>query len=164
MKELNVPKNNDVIYKNSTIIETIFFHQFVAELISYCTKNNIQDIEVLNPLIDRNGYDIVLVINNEPFYIQFKTKEFGSSTRILTQNCELFKKENRFIILFEYDKTNFKLFKSVVYDLRNKHKEDYQLLENRKNVVKIPISSEKDAHYNDLNSVINYFKALTNRL
>jgi len=163
MEELNAPKNNNVIYKNSTIIETIFFHQFVSELISYCTKNNIQDIEVLNPLIDRNGYDIVLVIKNETFYIQFKTKEFKSTTKDLTQNCEIFNKLNRFIILFEYEKTNFKLLKTIIFDLRAKSVTDYKRNEKRKNAVFVPISSEKINHFVNLGFVIDYFKTLKNR-
>lgn len=93
----------EFINHNSTLIEQYFYHTFLSKLIEIqCFKKNYK-IEIISPLVDLDGYDIILNVNNKPLYIQLKSKYKKSSTKVVPISEKLFTKNFRFVFLFEYN-------------------------------------------------------------
>ena len=84
---------------NSSFIENMIEHVFVSEMLqeAWINRNHLK-LEVLRAEVDDSGYDIVMTCNNKTRYIQLKTSELGSSTRIQKMNIALLKKENACIL------------------------------------------------------------------
>ena len=84
-------------YQNSILIESYFYHKFLSDVIFYSWRNEKHDIEILPTIIDKDGYDFVLIKNNTPFYIQTKSTKIkgkGFSSTSFPINVKLFNKEN----------------------------------------------------------------------
>ena len=102
MSEEIKPLHNELSAYRKVVLE----HLFVGELLRALWPRH---VEVMKPLIDDSGYDLVVEFENVVRHIRLRSSFVGSSTRKQTIHELLWEKPDGCIIWIFFDKETFEL-------------------------------------------------------
>ena len=90
-------------YLESSGLEKVLEHRFVAELSTCLWLDGCRDVEVLRSEVDAHGYDLVIETNGMMRHIQLKSMVRGGKKQHVTVNTRLAAKPAGCVIWFDYD-------------------------------------------------------------
>lgn len=96
-------------YLESSGLEKVLEHRFVAELSTHLWLDGCRDVEVLRSEVDAHGYDLVIEANGMMRHIQLKSMIRGGKKQHVTVNTRLSAKPAGCVIWFDYDPMTLEL-------------------------------------------------------
>jgi hypothetical protein len=90
-------------YEDSSTVEKLMEHIFLAEVLQECWFNRREIVEVLRAEVDAAGYDIVLQIADRARHIQLKASRQGGQTSKQTINRKLSSRAGGCVVWIAYD-------------------------------------------------------------
>jgi hypothetical protein len=96
-------------YLDSSGLEKILEHRFVAELASVLWLEGCRDVEILRSEVDAHGYDLVIEARGTMRHIQLKSMVVGGKKQHVTVNTRLVTKPSGCVVWFDYDPKTLEL-------------------------------------------------------
>ena len=90
-------------YLDSSGLEKVLEHRFVAELATSLWIEGCRDVEVLRSEVDAHGYDLVIEARGTMRHIQLKSMVTGGKKQHVTVNTRLAAKPSGCVVWFDYD-------------------------------------------------------------
>lgn len=89
-------------YLDSSALEKVLEHRFVAELASALWIEGCRDLEILRSEVDAHGYDLVIEARGSMRHIQLKSMVIGGKKQHVTVNTRLAAKPSGCVVWFDY--------------------------------------------------------------
>jgi hypothetical protein len=96
-------------YLDSSGLEKVLEHRFVAELATSLWIEGCRDIELLRSEVDAHGYDLVIEAKGTMRHIQLKSMVAGGKKQHVTVNTRLAAKSSGCVVWFDYDPRTLEL-------------------------------------------------------
>lgn len=96
-------------YMDSSGLEKVLEHRFVAELATSLWIEGCRDIELLRSEVDAHGYDLVIEAKGTMRHIQLKSMVAGGKKQHVTMNTRLAAKPSGCVVWFDYDPQTLEL-------------------------------------------------------
>lgn len=96
-------------YLDSSGLEKVLEHRFVAELATALWIEGCRDIELLRSEVDAHGYDLVIEAKGTMRHIQLKSMVVGGKKQHVTVNTRLAAKPSGCVVWFDYDPQTLEL-------------------------------------------------------
>lgn len=90
-------------YLDSSGLEKVLEHRFVAELATSLWIEGCRDVELLRSEVDAHGYDLVIEAKGTMRHIQLKSMVAGGKKQHVTVNTRLASKPSGCVVWFDYD-------------------------------------------------------------
>lgn len=90
-------------YLDSSGLEKVLEHRFVAELATSLWIEGCRDLELLRAEVDAHGYDLVIEARGTMRHIQLKSMVAGGKEQHVTVNNRLAAKPSGCVVWFDYD-------------------------------------------------------------
>lgn len=90
-------------YLDSSGLEKVLEHRFVAELATSLWIEGCRDVELLRSEVDAHGYDLVIEARGTMRHIQLKSMVAGGKKQYVTVNTRLAAKPSGCVVWFDYD-------------------------------------------------------------
>lgn len=94
---------------NSSGLEKVLEHRFIAELTTGLWLQGCRDFEVLRSEVDASGYDLVVEARRVLRHIQLKSMVKGGKKRSVSVNIRLASKPSGCVVWFDYDPSTLAL-------------------------------------------------------
>ena len=95
--------------RNSSILEKLLEHQFVASLTASLWRRGFREIEVLRAEVDAFGHDIVIEAGGVLRHIQLKSSHLNARTARVNIHSRLAAKPSGCVIWYLYDRSTLEL-------------------------------------------------------
>lgn len=94
---------------HSSLREGLLEHLFVGEVMRCLWQRGIRDFEVLRPITDAAGYDIVLTANGKMRHVQLKSSSRDAKTARQNINTALAKHHSSCIVWIRFDSKSLEM-------------------------------------------------------